>query len=57
MLPIVPFVLQFGPPLVMGSVAGSKANYFVPSWITKSLVLVVLLPMAWRMVAKARLLW
>lgn len=50
-------VLQFGPPIAIGSVAGSKINYFVPSWITKSLVLLVLAPATWRMVQKAKLLW
>lgn len=48
---------QFGPPIVMGSVAGAKANYFIPSWITKTLLLVVLVPMVWRMVKKAHFLW
>lgn len=52
-----PFLLQFGPPIVIGSVAGSKVNYFVPSWIPKALVLLVLTPATWRMVQKAKLLW
>jgi uncharacterized membrane protein YfcA len=49
--------LQFGPPIVIGSVAGSKVNYFLPSWITKTLMLLVLAPTTWRMVQKAKLLW
>ena len=32
---------QFGPPIVMGSIAGSYINYFVPGWVTKVLVLLV----------------
>lgn len=42
---------------MIGSVAGSKMNYYVPTWISKILVLVVLAPTAWRMVLKARMLW
>jgi len=41
----------------MGSIAGSYINYFVPGWVTKTLVLLVLTPMTWRMVNKAKLLW
>jgi uncharacterized membrane protein YfcA len=48
--------VQFGPPIVIGSIAGSKVNYFVPSWITKALVLLVLAPATWRMVQKVKLL-
>jgi uncharacterized membrane protein YfcA len=54
-LPVLPS--QFGPPVVMGSVAGAKVNYFIPSWITKTLLLGVLAPMALRMVKKAKFLW
>lgn len=43
--------------IVMGSIAGSYINYFVPGWVTKALVLLVLAPMTWRMVGKARMLW
>lgn len=48
---------QFGPPIVMGSIAGSYINYFVPGWVTKLLVLLVLSPMTYRMICKARMLW
>jgi UPF0716 family protein affecting phage T7 exclusion len=41
----------------MGSIAGSYINYFVPGWVTKILVLLVLSPMTWRMISKARMLW
>jgi hypothetical protein len=49
--------LQFGPPIVAGSVGGANLNFFVPSVVTKSLVLLVVLPLTWRMMKKAKLLW
>lgn len=49
--------MQFGPPIVMGSIAGSYLNYLVPGWVTKTLVLLVLAPMTWRMINKSRLMW
>jgi hypothetical protein len=50
-------VCQFGAPIIMGSIGGAKAAYFIPSWITKTLMLLMLTPLTWRMVKKARLLW
>jgi UPF0716 family protein affecting phage T7 exclusion len=32
-------------------------SYFVPGWVTKTLVLLVLAPMTWRMINKSRLMW
>ena len=38
---------------------GSRAqlNYLLPSYIAKALVVLLLVPMTWRMLTKARLLW
>lgn len=57
--PIIDYdlLLLFGPPIVMGSIAGSYINFFVPGWVTKTLVLLVLAPMTWRMINKSRLMW
>lgn len=50
-------LLQFGPTIVIGSVIGSHVNYFIPSWVTKILVMLLMLPMAWRTISKAKLAW
>lgn len=49
--------LQFGPTIVAGSVMGSHLNYFIPGYITKVLVMLLMLPMAWRTIDKARRSW
>lgn len=48
---------QVGAPIIMGSIGGAKAAYFIPGWITKTLMLLMLMPLTWRMVKKAKLLW
>ena len=50
-------VMLFGPPTVVGSIAGSYVNMVIPSWVTKVTLFLLLVPMTWRMVDKARSLY
>ncbi|WIA22636.1 hypothetical protein OEZ86_009614 [Tetradesmus obliquus] len=50
-------VMLFGPPSVVGSISGSYINMIIPSWVTKVTLFLLLIPITWRMVQKARTLY
>lgn len=50
LLPLLPLA-------VVGSIAGSYVNMVIPSWITKITLFLLILPMTWRMVQKAHIMY